>query len=135
MVRLIFNSRLCYPKQAPNKWPHHRICNFTTSVRRPNGTNRTISKVKYVTREEQVTHGRIDINSHADTVVFGRNFTPIQYSGRECDVSPYTDAYEAIKSVPIATAGTAWTSTEPVRLTYLFSMKNFGWGIRWNTPS
>ena len=36
----------------------------------------------------------------------------MQYSGRECDVSPYTDAYEAIKSVPIATAGTAWTSTE-----------------------
>ena len=36
----------------------------------------------------------------------------MQYSGRECDMSPYTDAYEAIKSVPIATAGTAWTSTE-----------------------
>ena len=34
----------------------------------------------------------------------------MQYSGRQCDVSPYTDAYEAIKSVPIATAGTAWTS-------------------------
>ena len=36
----------------------------------------------------------------------------MQYSVRECDVSPYTDTYEAIKSVPIATAGTAWTSTE-----------------------
>ena len=36
----------------------------------------------------------------------------MQYSGCECDVSPYTDAYEAIKSVPIATSGTAWTSTD-----------------------
>ena len=36
----------------------------------------------------------------------------MKYSGRQCDVSPYTDAYEAIKSVPIATAGTAWKSTE-----------------------
>ena len=61
----------------------------------------------------------------------------MQYSGRECDVSPYTDAYEAIKSVLIATAGTAWTSTETDEtyiLTYLCSMKDFGWEIRWNTP-
>ena len=36
----------------------------------------------------------------------------MQYYGRECDVLPYMDAYEAIKSVPIAIAGTAWTSTE-----------------------
>ena len=36
----------------------------------------------------------------------------MQYSGRECDVSPYMDDYEAIKSFPIATAGTPWTSTE-----------------------
>ena len=112
MVRLIFNSKLCYPKQAPTKWPHRRIYDFTTSVRRPNGTNRTVSKVKYVTQEEQVAHGRIELDSHADTIVFGMNFTPMQYSGRECDMLPYTDAYEAIKSVPIATAGTAWTSTE-----------------------
>ena len=27
-------------------------------------------------------------------------------------MSPYTDAYEDIKSVRIATSGTAWTSTE-----------------------
>ena len=36
----------------------------------------------------------------------------MQYSGHGCDVSPYTYAYEAINSVPIDTAGTAWTSTE-----------------------
>ena len=57
-------------------------------------------------------HDQIELDSHAETIVFGGNFTPMQYFGRECDVTPYTDAYEAIKSVPIATAGTAWTSTE-----------------------
>ena len=36
----------------------------------------------------------------------------MQYSGRECDVSPYIDTYEAINSVPIATASTACTYTE-----------------------
>ena len=67
--------------------------------------------MKYVTRHEQVAHSQIELDRHAETIVFGKNFTPMQYSGREFDVSPYTDAYEAIKSVPIATAGTAWTST------------------------
>ena len=33
----------------------------------------------------------------------------IHFTERECDVSPYTDAYEPIKSVKIACAGTAWT--------------------------
>ena len=59
-------------------------------------------------------HGRIELDSHADKIVLGSNFTPIQYSGRKCDVSPYTDDYEAIKSVPIANAGTAWTSKDTI---------------------
>ena len=52
VVWLLFNSILCYPKQAPTKWPHLRICVLTTSVRRPNGTNRTVSKVKYVMEDK-----------------------------------------------------------------------------------
>ena len=52
------------------------------------------------------------MDSHADTVVFGRNCAVLHFTGRECDVSPYTDTYESIKSVPIARAGTAWTSQE-----------------------
>ena len=58
----------------------------------------------------------------------------MQYSGRDCDMSPYTDAYEAINSVPIATAGTAWTSTETGETYILCSMKDFGWKIIWKTP-
>ena len=32
----------------------------------------------------------------------------IHFTGRECDVSLYTNAYKPIKSVKIACAGTAW---------------------------
>ena len=50
------------------------------------------------------------MDSHADTIVFGRNFLLLHSSGKECSVAPFTDAYESIKNVPIVTAATAWTS-------------------------
>jgi hypothetical protein len=49
------------------------------------------------------------MDSHADTVVLGKNCVILAYTGRECDVSPYTDYYDAIKGVPIVTGATAWT--------------------------
>ena len=36
----------------------------------------------------------------------------MDHTGRDCDVSPYTDAYDSIKNVPIVSAGTAWTSNQ-----------------------
>ena len=59
---------------------------------------------------EPVHHGIIELDSHADTIVFVRNCAVIHFTEREYDVSPYTDAYKPIKSVKIACAGTAWTS-------------------------
>ena len=44
--------------------------------------------------------------------MFGKNSIVLNYTGQECDVLPYTDTYDSIKSVPIAKAGTAWTSPE-----------------------
>jgi hypothetical protein len=52
----------------------------------------------------------MELDSHADTVVLGRNCVILSYTGRECDVSPYTDVYDAIKGVPIVSGATAWTS-------------------------
>ena len=73
-------------------------------------TTRSVSSSD--SRNSKITHGRMELDSHADTVVFGRNCALLHFTGRECDVSPYTDSYEAIKSVRIATAGTAYTSQE-----------------------
>ena len=53
--------------------------------------------------------GTVELDSHADTTVFGKNFLILHYTGRECDVMPYSDTYESIKGVPIVTAATAWT--------------------------
>jgi hypothetical protein len=36
----------------------------------------------------------------------------MHYTGKECDVSPYTEAYEAIKSVPIVQAATAYDNRD-----------------------
>ena len=42
----------------------------------------------------------------------GSNCVIMHYTGAECDVTPYTDAYEAIKSVPIVQAATAYDNPE-----------------------
>ena len=36
----------------------------------------------------------------------------MHYTGRECDVSPYTEAYKPIQNVPIVQAATAWQSPQ-----------------------
>ena len=51
----------------------------------------------------------MELDSHADTVVLGRNCDILSYTGRECDVSPYSDTYQAIKGVPIVSGATVWT--------------------------
>ncbi len=53
--------------------------------------------------------GNNELDSHADTCVLGSNFIVLQYSGRECDVVPFSNEYDAIKGVPIVTGATAWT--------------------------
>ena len=60
--------------------------------------------------EASTVYNKMEMDSHADTAVLGRNCVILNYTGRECDVSPYTDSYEAITGVPIVTGATAWTS-------------------------
>jgi hypothetical protein len=53
----------------------------------------------------------MEMDTHANTAVLGRNCVLVRsYTSRECDVSPYTDSYEAIKGVPSVTGATGWTS-------------------------
>ena len=87
-----------------------RICDFVTTDRRDYPER----KISATSREDQheVHHGRIELDSHANTIVFGKNCVVLSFTGRECDVSPYTDMYDSIRSVPIAKAGKAWTSPE-----------------------
>jgi hypothetical protein len=88
-----------------------RVSQFKTGERTVSGfraEQRTILSSKK--RGAKVVHGQIELDSHADTIVCGANCTIMSYTGKECDVSPYTDAYERMKSVPIVRAGTAYDS-------------------------
>jgi hypothetical protein len=63
-----------------------RICDFITTDRRDCPER----KISATTREGpyKVHHGRIKLDSHANTIVFGKNFVVLAFTGRECDVSP-----------------------------------------------
>ena len=89
--------------------PLRRISQFNTSSRRQ--VMSTIrSDISSSTTSNVRTYGRCELDSHADTNVAGSNCVILQYTGKECDVSPYRDDYEAISNVPIVHAATAWQS-------------------------
>ena len=93
-------------QQLTNSIERRRICRYRTSQRRVALAARSIDAAQVTA----VSHGAIEMDSHADTIVFGRNFTLLSYTGRECDVSPFSDtAFEAIPGVPVVSAATAWT--------------------------
>jgi hypothetical protein len=100
----LFSYYLGTRRCAPSK---QRISQFKTTSRRVGGI-RVISSSK----RDPVVQSQLEMDSHADTIVCGANCAILHYTGRECDVSPYTDAYEAIKSVPIVQAGTAYDNPE-----------------------
>ena len=54
------------------------------------------------------THGRIELDSHADTVVLGSNCVVLHHMGKVCEVSPYTDEYDAITDVPVVRGAILW---------------------------
>ena len=92
--------------------PQRRICDITTSRRR-------ITKVKangptsiIIGPVNKIKDGRAELDTHADTILFGQSFILISETGQECDVSPYTDEYKSTKNVPIVSAAIVWTSLE-----------------------
>ena len=58
--------------------------------------------------------------------MFGKNFILLSYTGRECDVAPYTETYDAIKNIPIVSAATAWTSLKSAE-TYILVINERLW--------
>ena len=102
----LFNTMFNHPRQAINSiWEIK-----TTSRRLAKVSRHPVNEQK--TNQNMVHYGRIELDSHADTIVCGKNCIVLEFTGRECDVSPYTDAYDSIKNVPIVQAATAWTSEE-----------------------
>ena len=79
-----------------------RIVSSTSRPRNMSQSNRRASRAL-------PTDGRIELDSHANMVVLGSNALVLHYTGNECEVSPYSDEYEAISNVPVVRGATLWT--------------------------
>ncbi len=58
---------------------------------------------------DQGNVARCELDSHADTCVAGPDFLIFDYTGQQCDVTPYTNDYQPIISVSVVNAATACT--------------------------
>jgi hypothetical protein len=76
-------------------------------------SNRRIAKIHVPATNLDPVFARCELDTHADTCALGRNFTPLSFTGRVCDVSPYSsEHYESQRNVPIIAGATAYTSQE-----------------------
>ena len=56
--------------------------------------------------------GKNEADNHADTFCFGLNWLPQYFTGRICDVAPFTDKLDVVKDVEIWSACTAVVLSE-----------------------
>ena len=97
---------------------------YHSSERRRLPQNRTIS---HLNKTKEPYFARCELDSHADTCALGANFTPLSYTGRVCDVSPYNaDAYSPERNIPIVSAEPAFTCQES-GLTYILIINEGLW--------
>jgi len=82
---------------------------------------RVASKVFASDKDAPIFEGRTELDTHADTFVAGRNCLLMHYTERVCDVMPYSDDYEAKKSVPIVQVATGYTNSRGERYILIFN--------------
>eukprot|EP00957_Ditylum_brightwellii_P156135 11884247-Ditylum_brightwellii.AAC.1 len=61
-------------------------------------------------KNDDIVKGRIQVDSHADTMCEGKNTLPLHHTGQVYNVMQYSTEYKPIKDVPIKGAIMAWTS-------------------------
>ena len=89
--------------------PRHRTISRIVSSIRKISKNKT-AKAEYQHRPQSTSHGHIELDTHADTTVLGSNCIIFSYTGKECEVSPYSSQYKAVQNVPVVTGATVWTN-------------------------
>ena len=73
-----------------------------------------------------IYHGKCEMDSHADTIVAGKNCVVLNYTGKECDVSAFSDNCGTIENVLLARVATAWQSADTAQ-TYILVMNEALW--------
>ena len=91
--------------------PRHRTISQIVSSIRKVSKNKT-AKAEYQHRSQSTSHGRIELDTHADTTVLGSNCVILSYTGKECEVSPYSSQYKAVWSIPVVTGAMVWTNAK-----------------------
>ena len=66
-------------RETKPKRGERRICNFVTTDRRDCSDRKTLASSRG--GKEAVLNGRIELDSHADTIVFGKNCVVLNYTG------------------------------------------------------
>ena len=84
-------------------------------------TTRDVSKVFTSNKDVTIYDGRVELDTHADSFVAGRNCLVMHYTERVCNVRPYLDDYEAKTGVPIVQAATGYTTVDGKRYILIFN--------------
>ena len=94
------------------RWSHFQkggqLANITFNRRASSVKNK---KSRLHNDSSDLIYGRMELDSHDNTIVLGSNVIIMHYTHRECDVSPYADTYQPIQNVPIVSGTTAVTNT------------------------
>ena len=90
--------------------PRHRTISRIVSSIRKDSKNKT-AKVEYQHRPQSTSHGHIELDTHADMTVLGSNCVVLSYTGKECELSPYSSEYKAVRNIPVVTGAMVWTNT------------------------
>jgi hypothetical protein len=80
--------------------------------------------VEYDTQENNVA--RMEVDNHVDTTRFGSNFMLAYYTGKVCDVAPYSEEYQAMHDISVVGAYTAYDDPE-TGLTYILEFHEGLW--------
>jgi hypothetical protein len=74
-----------------NKDPRHVAPLKSAERRTVSGFQAGKRKISAQGRESTI-ESALELDSHADTIVCGSNCVIMHFTGKECDVSPYTEA-------------------------------------------
>ena len=84
--------------------------------------NRRISRIKQPPSSSDGVHdGSIELDSHADAFVAGRNCLLMNYTERVCDAMPCSDECDPKSDMPIVQVATGYTTACGVRYILIFN--------------
>jgi len=63
---------------------------------------------EYLPQDGDYRTAKLEIDTRADTCCLGNNFVPTYFTGESCDVTPFSNTYEAMRNIKICTACTAY---------------------------